>query len=99
LTRTIRISQEAHDALLELSQASGDSIQRIIDEAVKEYRRSKIFDQANAAYAALRSNPETWQETEREREEWDMTLVDCLDLGTKTDERSHAPVQFRRKGR
>jgi hypothetical protein len=60
-------------------------MQRIIDEAVEEYRRSKIFEQANAAYAALRSDPATWEEMERERAEWDVTLADGLGPDVKPE--------------
>jgi hypothetical protein len=60
-------------------------MQRIIDEAVEEYRRSKIFEQANAAYVALRSDPDTWQELEEERAQWDATLADGLDQNIKPE--------------
>jgi hypothetical protein len=54
-------------------------MQRIIDEAVEEYRRNKIFEQANAAYSALRRDSGTWGEIEEERAAWDVALADGLD--------------------
>jgi hypothetical protein len=50
----------------------------VLDRAVEAYRRQCIFDQANAAYAALRSDAEAWAEELAERAMWEATLADDL---------------------
>jgi hypothetical protein len=40
--------------------------------------RDTFIDQANEAYARLRSDPEAWRQELAERAEWDGTLMDGL---------------------
>jgi hypothetical protein len=51
----------------------------IPDQALEDYRRKLFLAEANAAYAAPRSNPGEWQAELEERAEWDATLSDGLD--------------------
>jgi hypothetical protein len=37
----------------------------------EEYRRRRFLKDVNAAYAALRNDPEAWQEIQAERAEWE----------------------------
>jgi hypothetical protein len=76
---TVRISQKSHQTLRELAANSGESMQAILDRAVEEHRRRLFMDEVNAAYAALRQDPEAWAEVLKERAEWDATLMDGLD--------------------
>jgi hypothetical protein len=46
------------------------------DEAI---RRQQVLEQANAAFEALRSDPDAWREYLVERTEWESTLADGLD--------------------
>ena len=73
---TVRVARQTHDTLLELARETGAPIQDIVADAVEAYRRARMFEVANAAYAALRSNPEAWRELLEERAEWDVTLAD-----------------------
>jgi hypothetical protein len=75
---TIRISDTARGTLRELARAEGKSMLALIDEAVEVLRRQRFLEQVNAAYAALRNDPRTWEEVEAERREWDVTLPDGL---------------------
>ncbi len=50
----------------------------LLEKAVEAYRRQCIFQQANAAYAALRSDPKAWAEEVAERQEWEGSLGDDL---------------------
>jgi len=43
---------------------------------IEEYRRQRILQEANAAYAALRENPKAWKAELAEQKEWDSTLAD-----------------------
>lgn len=54
-------------------------MQTILNEAIDSYRRQKFLEEANAAFAALRSDPEAWGEEQQEREIWDRTIEDGLE--------------------
>lgn len=74
----VRISEQTHQALREIARAEDSSMQAVLDKAVEEYRRRRFLEEVNAAYAALREDPEAWQEVEEERSAWDATLGDGL---------------------
>jgi predicted transcriptional regulator len=76
---TIRISDQSQHALRELSKESGESMQAIVDKAIKEYQRQRFLEAVNADYAALRADPEAWAEHQKELALWDCTLMDGLD--------------------
>lgn len=75
---TVRIGDEARQALRQLADKTGESMQVILDRAIKQYRRQLYLEEANAAYAALRNKPDAWQEELDERSLWDRTLTDNL---------------------
>lgn len=76
---TVRISKKSHRLLRQLGEASGQSMLTVLDEALKAYRKKQLFDEANAAYEALRSDPKEWALYEQEIEDWDGTLLDGLE--------------------
>lgn len=78
-TTTIRVSVQTRDALHQLAEASGTSMQKVLDHALEVYRRQQLLEQANAAYGAVREDDEAWAEVERERQAWDATLNDGLE--------------------
>lgn len=78
-TTTIRIPDKTRQTLAELSSETGESLQDILAAAVEQYRRNRILEQANQAYARLKKDPEVWQELLEERAQWDSTLADDLD--------------------
>ena len=70
----------------------------LLDEAVETLRRQRFLEQVNAAYAALRETPGTWESIEAERREWDATLPDGLAVAEgRTPYRATAPRGRRRK--
>ena len=75
---TIRISDAARGKLRQLAQAEGKSMLALVDEAVETLRRQRFLEGVNAAYAALRDDPGTWEEIAAERRAWDLTLGDGL---------------------
>lgn len=75
----VRISKSSHQILQELSSRQGESMQAILNKAIEEYRRKQFFEEANAAYAALRKDPKAWKQEQEERALWDATLQDGLD--------------------
>ena len=78
---TIRVTSRARDTVREISQITGKRQQEVVDEAVEAYRRQILLENANTAYAALRSDGSAWEAETREREAWDTTLVDGAEEG------------------
>ena len=75
----VRVSEHTHLTLRTLSAETGEPMQELIAEAVEAFRRRRILELTNAAYAAIRSDPALWQEELDEREVWDATLRDGLE--------------------
>lgn len=76
---TIRISTQTHNSLRELAQATNLPMQKIIEEAIDQYRRQHLLAAANAAYAQLRADEPEWQVYLKEQAEWDDALNDGLE--------------------
>jgi predicted DNA-binding protein len=76
---TIRIDQEHKDILKELSQMLGKPASGVLQEAIKQYRKTVYMEDLNRAYARLRADEEAWAEELKERELWENTLGDGLD--------------------
>ena len=83
---TVRISEESHRVLKDLSEQTGQTMMVVLEKALDAYRRKLFFEQLNAGYAELRANPEAWGEHVAERKEWDATLMDGLDPDEKWTE-------------
>jgi hypothetical protein len=75
----IRISAQAKATLRELALHEGKPMQAVLDCAIEHYQRERLLDEANAAYARLKSDPKAWKEELAEREKWDGTLADGLE--------------------
>ena len=75
---TVRINPTAHIILRHIAKQSGESMQSTLTKAVELYRRKNFLQMANEAFAAIRKNPKAWQEELKEREDWDMTLLDDI---------------------
>ena len=78
-TVTVPISEASHQILLELASHGGEPIDRLLEKAIEEYRRNRLLDKTNVAFAALRSDEGAWQDELAERQHWDATLADGLD--------------------
>jgi predicted transcriptional regulator len=76
---TVRVSEPTHRTLRELSEQLGESMQGILDKAIEDYRRKRLLERTNAGYAALRGDPDAWEEELAERSDWENTLSDRLD--------------------
>ena len=74
--KTVRIRKETQDILRELANNEGKPMQAILDLAIEGYRRQRFLQEANSAYASLRSNPKAWKAELDERREWDTTMAD-----------------------
>lgn len=76
---TIRVSTELRDAVKELAQNQGVSMQVVLEAAVKQYQRQRLFDELDAACRKMKEDPVVWEEEEKERRVWDNTLSDGLE--------------------
>jgi hypothetical protein len=65
--------------LRELARRQRQPVQTVLKQAIDSYRREKFLEEANAAFTALRSQPEAWSEEQQERELWDTTAGDGLE--------------------
>src|SRR5712692_6618979 len=59
---TVCISEVSHQLLKELAEQTGQTMMDVLDKALDAYRRKVFFEQLNAGYAELRSDPEAWAE-------------------------------------
>ena len=78
-TTTIKISTHFHKILQKIAETSGDTLENTVEKAIEDYRRKLFLEKANEAFAALRNNPQAWQEELEERSAWDVTLTDGLE--------------------
>ena len=76
---SIRIDKQALAVLRELARRQRQPVQTVLKRAIDSYRREKFLEEANAAFAALRSKPEAWEEEQQERDLWDQTADDGLE--------------------
>ena len=75
----LRISDVAHRNLREISRIERRPMQAVLDSAVEAYRRKVFLEGLNADFAALRGDPEAWQDEVEERVLWETTLTDGLE--------------------
>jgi len=76
---SIRIDQQDMATLRSFARKRALPLQTVLSEAIDCYRRQQFLTEANAAFAALRSNPEAWQDERQERELWDRAGKDGLE--------------------
>jgi predicted transcriptional regulator len=82
----VRINDHTHQSLREMAQAEHQSMQAVLEKAVEEYRRRRFLEDVNSAYAALRNDPEAWQEIQAERAEWEALSDGLPEAETWTEE-------------
>lgn len=78
-TATIRLRPHSHEALKEIAQITGQSLQDALDRAIEDLRRKVYLEGLNADYAALRRDPAAWADFQKETADWDATNNDGLE--------------------
>lgn len=78
-TTTIRISRETQEVLRSLAAREGTPMQEVLEKAIEAYRRKRLLEMGNRAYAALKDDPKAWEQELAERKLWENTLADGLD--------------------
>jgi predicted transcriptional regulator len=78
-TTTVRVDEQTHLKLRELSCEMNVPMQDVLANAVEAFRRQHFLEMANIEYAALRADPKAWAEELEERRLWDASLLDDLE--------------------
>jgi|SRR5580700_859520 hypothetical protein len=91
-TKVVRVTESSHQMLKELAVQTGRTVVDVLEQALDAYRRKLFFEQMNAGYAELRSDPKAWAEHQAERKQWDATLRDGLDPIENWTDDDHCPV-------
>jgi len=90
---TIRVSRSTHGTLRKLAEKSGETMTDIVDQAVREYERSRFWADYQSAYAALSAEPSAWADLQGEIESWDSTSADGLEKDSnESDATDGGPV-------
>lgn len=67
MSTTIRVSEDTRDRFARLASETGRPMTQLLDEAADALERRLFFDEMDARYAELRSDPDLWAEIESER--------------------------------
>ena len=78
-TTTIRVKKDSYDTMKLMAKEKNMTMQDILDEAIKDYRKKEFFDKLNAAYTILKADTNARKEEEKERAAWDSALQDGLE--------------------
>jgi hypothetical protein len=54
-TTTVRLAEHSHALLRQMASQEQLPLQEVLERAIEAYRRERILDATNAAYAAVRS--------------------------------------------
>jgi hypothetical protein len=76
---TADIREETRLMLDDLMRLDKMPLPLILARAVEEYWGRRLMEEHNAAYAAVRDNPDAWSDECNERALWDATLSDALE--------------------
>jgi len=78
-TTTIRVKKELYDTVKSLAKEKKMNIQDVVEEAIKDYKEKRFFEDLNAGYARLKADSQAWAEELAERAEWDATVLDGVE--------------------
>lgn len=78
-TTTVRVDIETYKGLRELSRQLNQPMQKIVREALAEYKRKTILSATAKAFATLKENSNLWKEEIKERQLWENTLQDGIE--------------------
>jgi predicted transcriptional regulator len=78
-SKSIRVSGVSHVILSQLSEQTHQPLQTIADAAIEHYRRHKLMEATNRAYATLRADVTAWADFQQEQEAWNDTLRDGVE--------------------
>ena len=74
-----RISTWGHKTLRKLAKEYGMTSEQVLDKAIDILERERMLEAVNAAYEALKADPDAWAEELSERALWETTSSDGLE--------------------
>ena len=77
-TTTVRIRPHTYRVLQDMARDRGESLPDALERIIEEQRRAQMFQEANAAYAAIAADPVKNASWRAEIAAWDGTLLDGL---------------------
>lgn len=75
----VRVTQDTHALLRAISEQTGETMQSILEEIVRERHKALFWEKTNIAFASLKADKEAWKDVVSEREAWDGTLSDGVE--------------------
>ncbi len=78
MATTVRVNDELHATLRELSSQEARSIGDVIADAIDQYQKARFWDGVRAEYERLRADPDVWAEYQAEMALWDSLSGDGL---------------------
>ena len=75
----VRIDEKTHALLRQSARREGVSMQDLLRRALEDYRRHRILEKANAAYAAVRENSSDYKAWREEQKNLEGTNLDGLE--------------------
>ncbi len=79
MAETVRIEPGAHAALAEIARAKHITLTQALTHAVEALRREVFLERLNAGYARLRAEPSAWENEQKERAPWELSVADGLE--------------------
>jgi hypothetical protein len=89
-TAMMRVREDNRALLQQLADDEGVNMQEVLSRALEDYRRTRLFERANAAYAALQADPDAWEREQEERKAWDVTLMDDIESALQSHDHASA---------
>ena len=78
MPQTIRIRPETRLKLEHIAKAEATTMTKVLDKVVDAYRRQRMLEETNAAFATLKGNSRLWEQEQKERRAWDSAMGDGL---------------------
>jgi len=78
MATTVRVNDELHATLRELSDQEERPIGDVIADAIEQYQKARFWDRVRGEYELLRTNPEDWADYQSETALWDSLASDGL---------------------
>ncbi len=79
MSTTVRVSNETHERLVALADATGRRIHAIVEDAVAAYETNAFWEAFSAGYERLAEDPDRWAEVQAERTGEAPALADQAD--------------------
>ena len=79
MTQILRVQDEVYKEIKRLSEEDDLPMGSMIAKALTEYKKARFFNELDAAFTQLKSDPAAWAEEQDERNQSERTLMDGLD--------------------